>query len=181
MAIPISVYCQGMSVPELLRRARHEAGLSQKGLAERAKTSQPAVARYEAGTAAPSIATLERLLAACGTDLVVEARERHAPRSRRSHSNRLAAVRSARGALTAAARRHGVRDLRVFGSTARGEDSADSDIDLLVELDRGRTLLDLIGFKQDAETILGVRVDVVAPRFLKEPIRRRALAGALPV
>jgi uncharacterized protein len=74
-----------------------------------------------------------------------------------------------------------VRDLRVFGSVARGDETPQSDIDFLVELDPGRTLLDLIGFQQDAEEILGVGVDVATARMLKDRVRIRALREARPV
>lgn len=54
------------SLAPLVRRLRHSAGLSQRDLARRAGTSQPAVARYERGVATPSWETMERLAAACG-------------------------------------------------------------------------------------------------------------------
>jgi transcriptional regulator with XRE-family HTH domain len=56
-------------IAEILREARHAADLSQAALAVRAGTSQSAVARYENGAATPSLATLERLMAACGVRL----------------------------------------------------------------------------------------------------------------
>ena len=83
-----------------------------------------------------------------------------------------------RGQLREAAHRHGVRNMRVFGSVARGDETADSDIDLLVELEPERTLLDLIGFQQDAQDILGIRVDAATPRFMKGRIRARAVREA---
>jgi transcriptional regulator with XRE-family HTH domain len=61
-----------MSPSALLREARQRAGLSQKELAKRAGTSQPAVARLEAGQASPTLATLERLVGAAGFDLGIE-------------------------------------------------------------------------------------------------------------
>ncbi|HKC91842.1 MAG TPA: nucleotidyltransferase family protein [Candidatus Limnocylindria bacterium] len=74
-----------------------------------------------------------------------------------------------------------MRDLRVFGSVARGDETPQSDIDFLVELNPGRTLLDLIGFQQEAEDILGVGVDVASPRMMKRRVRIRALREARPV
>lgn len=159
----------------LIREARTRAGLSQAQLAVRAKTSQPAIARYEAGSATPTLATLERILAASGEGLVLDI-SRRPPRRRGSKG--LARLRRSRERLENAARRYGVRDLRVFGSMARGEATADSDVDLLVDLDPGRTLLDLIGFQQEAEEILGVDVDVAAPRLMKDRVRARALREA---
>lgn len=66
----------------------------------------------------------------------------------------------------------------MFGSVARREDDRTSDVDLLVDLDPDRTLLDLIGFKQEAEEILGLPVDAVAPRFLKASVRSSAVREA---
>ena len=170
-----------MNVSELIRDARMRAKLSQVALAGRAKTSQPAIARYEAGAASPSLGTLERILAACGSSLVLSA-PRRPQRSRRPLSGgRLALIRRLRGRLQAAAERHGVRDLRVFGSVARGDETPESDVDFLVDLDPGRTLLDLIGFQQEAEDILGVGVDVASPRMMKERVRVRATREARPV
>ncbi len=57
------------SLDTLVREARLAAGLSQRALAKRAATSQPAVARYERGVATPSWETLQRLMAACGKRL----------------------------------------------------------------------------------------------------------------
>ena len=155
--------------------------MSQAALAERAKTSQPAIARYEAGAASPSLGTLERILTASGSSLVLRATRRRRRSRQPSSGRRLALIRRLRSRLQAAAERHGVRDLRVFGSVARGDETPESDIDLLVDLDPERTLLDLIGFQQEAEGILGAGVDVASPRMMKERVRARALREARPV
>jgi predicted nucleotidyltransferase len=80
-----------------------------------------------------------------------------------------------------AARAHGVRRLRVFGSRARGEARAQSDLDLLVDLRPGRDLLDLAGFKLDLEEALGCKVDVVTEKSLSPYLRERILAEARPL
>ncbi len=165
-------------VGRLIRDARKRARLSQAGLAARARTSQPAVARYEAEVATPSLSTLERLFAACGSRLVLGTDLQPSAPSGRLRERRIAAVHRVRERLLEAARRHGVRDVRVFGSVARGEETERSDIDLLVDLEPGRTLIDLIGFQQEAEEILGVRVDAAAPRFMKGRVRARAIRDA---
>jgi len=72
---------------------------------------------------------------------------------------------------------HGASNVRVFGSVVRGENREDSDIDFLVEFQRGRTLFDLIGFRLDLQDLLGVPVDVVTPNSLRY-IRDRVLAEA---
>ncbi|MGM0576195.1 MAG: nucleotidyltransferase family protein [Myxococcota bacterium] len=80
-----------------------------------------------------------------------------------------------------AATRHGVLSVRVFGSVARGEPSADSDLDLLVDFEPHRSLLDLVGFAQDLEDALGHPVDVVTEGSLSPYLRDRVLAEARPL
>lgn len=76
---------------------------------------------------------------------------------------------------------YGVREVRVFGSVARGEADEESDVDLLVEMEPGRSLLDLGGFQVEVEALLETRVDVVTLRGLKERMRKRVLMEAQPL
>ena len=75
---------------------------------------------------------------------------------------------------------HGARNIRVFGSVVRGDNRDDSDVDLLVEFEEGKTLFDLIGLKLDLQNLLGATVDVVTPNSLRY-IRDHVLAEALPI
>ena len=79
------------------------------------------------------------------------------------------------------AARHGARNIRVFGSVARGEARPDSDVDFLIELERGRSLLDHAGLLVDLEELLGRKVDVVTERGLRPRIRDRVLSEAVPL
>lgn len=72
-------------------------------------------------------------------------------------------------------------NLRVFGSTARGNDTEGSDLDLLVDALPGATLLDLGGLQAKLEEMLGVTVDLVTPGDLPLKFRSRVLAEAVPV
>lgn len=83
--------------------------------------------------------------------------------------------------IKAAARKHGLRNLRVFGSVARGEASDTSDVDLLVDALPGTSLFDIAGFQDEVEKMLGRKVDVVTPEDLSPAIRVRALADAVPL
>ena len=74
----------------------------------------------------------------------------------------LADLQKSREAVLEVAARHGASNVRVFGSVARGTATASSDIDLLVDLERGRTLFDLAALWRDLESLLGRRVDVVS-------------------
>ena len=76
------------------------------------------------------------------------------------------------------AAQHGAKNVRVFGSVARGEEGPQSDIDLLVEMEKGRSLLDLVGLWQDAQELLKVKVDVVSQAGLKPRISERVLREA---
>jgi predicted nucleotidyltransferase len=71
-------------------------------------------------------------------------------------------LRKARHAVLETAARHGAFNVRVFGSVARGTATASSDIDLLVDLEHGRTLFDLAALWRDLESLLGRHVDVVS-------------------
>ncbi|MBI4083655.1 MAG: nucleotidyltransferase domain-containing protein [Candidatus Lambdaproteobacteria bacterium] len=77
------------------------------------------------------------------------------------------------------AARHGARNVRVFGSVARGEADAASDIDLLVELGPECSLLDHAALLLELEELLGRRVDVVSDRGIKPRLRERILRQAV--
>ena len=77
--------------------------------------------------------------------------------------------------IEAAATAHGARDIRVFGSVARGEERPNSDVDFLVTLEPGRTLLDLARLELQLEGLLGRRVEVMTPDGLRESIRSSAV------
>ena len=83
--------------------------------------------------------------------------------------------------IHATAAANGARDIRVFGSAARGEEVTDSDVDFLVTLEPGRTLLDLARLEVRLEDLLGCHVDVVTEDGLREPIRSAVLRDAVRV
>ena len=79
------------------------------------------------------------------------------------------------------AAKHGARNIRVFGSAARGEDRADSDLDLLVEMESGRSLLDLVALGQELEDLLQSKVDVLTDTSVHPAIRPHILADVRPL
>jgi len=85
-----------------------------------------------------------------------------------------------RSAIIDLAEKHGARNVRVFGSVARGDNREASDVDFLAEFDKGRNLFDLIAFRLDLCDLLGANVDVVTPGSLRY-IRDNVLAESRPI
>jgi hypothetical protein len=88
---------------------------------------------------------------------------------------------SRRDEILEIAHRHGARNVRVFGSVARGEARPDSDIDFLVDLEAGRSLLDLARLLRELQNLLDCEVDVVTEAGLRSRIRPRVLKEARPL
>jgi len=79
------------------------------------------------------------------------------------------------------AARYGARNVRIFGSMARGDAGPDSDLDILVDMEPGRSMFDLGGLLYDLQAFLGVDVDVVTEKGLRPRIRERVLREAVPL
>jgi predicted nucleotidyltransferase len=152
--------------------------MTQVELARRAGTSQAAIARYEAGVSSPAVSTLERVLHAMGRGLELRTSDA-VPTDLSSTGGQL--VRGHRIDIIHRAREHGVTNVRLFGSTARGEDRADSDIDLLVDFDSSQGLFPLVQLKIELEGLLGREVDLAPVELLKPEVAVRALTEAVPL
>jgi predicted nucleotidyltransferase len=139
----------------------------------RAGVTQSVISAYESGQRQPSIPALARLVEAAGFDLTLSVR-RQPGRLRRLSGPVGQRVLRHRHDLIAAAAAHGIQNLRVFGSVARGEDRPDSDVDLLADLPPGLSLSGLGRAEADLEAILGTRVDLIPAADLKPGVRERA-------
>ena len=95
--------------------------------------------------------------------------------------NVLEDLRAKREEILRIAAKRGARNVRIFGSAARGEADERSDVDVLVDMEPGRSLLDMGGLLMDLQELLGRRVDVVSERGLRERIRERVLREAIPL
>jgi predicted nucleotidyltransferase len=90
-------------------------------------------------------------------------------------------LRQKRQEIIQIAARHGARNLRLFGSVARGDDRPGSDVDLLVDMEPERSFLDIVGLGQDLEELLDCRVDVLTDASLHPALRERILAESRPL
>lgn len=86
-----------------------------------------------------------------------------------------------RDEILSVAAKHGASNVRVFGSVARKEAGPGSDIDVLVEMERGRTLLDQAALMIDLQELLGCKVDIAVEGGLKEYLRERIMTEAIPL
>lgn len=93
----------------------------------------------------------------------------------------LAELRRFKPALLEIAAKYGVSNIRVFGSVARGEANTDSDIDLLVDLDKSTSLMDFASFIAEAEDATQLPLDIVPAECLYKTLKPRALQEALPL
>ncbi|MHB8296384.1 MAG: nucleotidyltransferase domain-containing protein [Acidimicrobiales bacterium] len=148
---------------ETIARRRRAVGLTQAGVAARVGTSQSAISRYEAGISVPRRSTFHRVLSACGV--------------RRAS----AALADNEVELLEKLSSSGVTEAWVFGSVARGEDDAASDIDILVEATPPLSLFKMIRLEQELEELLGAPVDVGTLDSLKPRVAERVLPGLKPL
>jgi predicted nucleotidyltransferase len=128
-----------------IRAMRLAAGLTQAELAARAGTARPNIAAYESGAKSPSAELRGRLIAAM--------------RPRPSD-----ALRGHEAEVLQIASRNGATRVRVFGSVAKGADTVDSDLDLLVDPAPATSLFDLFHMEDEIADLLGVAVEVVSAR-----------------
>lgn len=177
------LYWWGMdqSAGSLIRDARLHARLSQSELARRAGIAQPVVSAYETGSREPGLAMLQKLLLAAGHQLEVSASPlpdmaKGLPDSRMGRR-----LRRRRRTVLDVCERRGAKNVRLFGSVARGEDTDSSDVDLLVDLDEHVGLIALVGLERELRDLLGVEVDVVPANALKSGAREQITNDAIPL
>ena len=163
----------------MIRDARTRARLSQTDLARRAGVAQSVISAYESNHREPGLRTLTKLIEATGHHLAMELRPAPGRELGLPDTKLGRRLRRHRRAVVDLAAGHGARHVRVFGSVARGDDDAGSDVDLLVELEDGVGLVGLAGLERELAALLGARVDVIPVESLKVGIRDEVLAEAI--
>ena len=170
-----------------LRRLREGQGLSLRALQGRCGVAAARLSRIENGHVDPRVSTVLTILDGLDATLddlpplalqqrgSVDAGE---PNAATTSSVTDRVLRNRKQILEVAAA-YGARHPRLFGSAARGSAGPDSDVDLLVDLDPGRTLFDLAALRADLEQLLGTSVDVVPSAGLAGEAKDEILAEAL--
>jgi predicted nucleotidyltransferase/DNA-binding XRE family transcriptional regulator len=169
------------SAGTVLRRARTDARLSQTEVARRAGTVQSVVSAYESGQREPSLPMLRKLVAATGHELRLDLHATASDVGSMPNTRLGRLLRRRRKAVLDTATEFGASNVRVFGSVARGQDTARSDIDLLVDLNPGTGLVALNRLRRTLSDLLGVPVDVIPAVTLKPRIREEVLNKAIPL
>lgn len=157
---------------DLLRTARQRAGLTQRALADRAGLTQSVISAYESGRRQPSLPTLARLVEASGHDLQLTLSPR-LPLQGPLAGTLGRRVQQHRDQITDVAARHGVTNLRIFGSVARGDEDPDSDIDVLADLPPDTGLFTLMRLEAELSLLLDARVEVIPADSLRPDVRPR--------
>lgn len=161
----------GVAPGKILREARTSARLSQTDLARRAGVAQSVISAYEHGRREPSLSTLERLVASTGHRLVLDLQPTSESPAGLPDTPLGRRLRRKRRALLACAARHGATNVRVFGSTSRGEDRPDSDVDLVIDIDERTGLFALEALRRELSEILGAHVDVAPSESLRPQVK----------
>jgi hypothetical protein len=164
----------------VIKEARRRAGISQSELARAAGITQSVVSAYECGARQPSLPMLQRLVRAAGNELELGlvGQDRRADSTAGPFGDMLARKRDE---VLEIANWHRLANVRVFGSVARGEDSPESDIDLLVDVPAGVGLFELFRCRHELGQLLGVTVDLVPADGLKRSAAPLILADARPL
>lgn len=159
-----SMYALTMAtVGEAVRDARQKAGLAQRELADRAGVPLSTVGRIERDAVHPRVDTLQQIADALGGRLNISI---VVPRP-----DTLALIERYGYAIRHVCAAHGARNVEIFGSVAEGTDDASSDLDLLVDLDTDRDLLDLVSLEQTLSEMIGRDVDVIPRSTLNDEFR----------
>lgn len=157
-----------------IAHAAKAQGLSRRALALRAGVRPETVSRI-ASRGTCDFATLERLADAVGLRLGLQDETPMGAGSAR------AAVLDKQALIRTLARAHGARSVELFGSAARGEDGPGSDLDFIVELEPGRSLLDLIGLAEDLQEALGRKVEAITAAGMKPRVLAEARRDAVRI
>lgn len=154
---------------DVIHAARTRAALTQAELARRTGIAQNVISDYERGRREPSFRAVDLIMHAA--DLTLE----YVPYTT------LRKLRDQRDQILSALAAHGARNVSVFGSVAREDDTPDSDVDLLVDLETEVNMFDILRMQAEVEALIGRPVDLVPRHALKPEMAITARRDALPL
>ena len=160
-----------MNFARLLRDSRQLGGLTQSQLATRSGITQSVISAYERGRREPGAETFLMLIEAAGLDFIIGVPTNTYRHPTLPDSAQTRALVKHRQRILDLVAEHHASNVRIFGSVARGETRPDSDIDILVDFEKGATLFDLSGLTEKLRELLHFKIDLGDPKSLKPHVQ----------
>ena len=170
-----------MNFAQVLRDSRQLGGLTQSQLSTRSGINQSVISAYERGRREPGAETFLMLIEAAGLDFIIRVPTNTYRHPTLPDSAQTRALVKHRQAVLALAAQFNASNVRIFGSVARGEAKPDSDIDILVDFDKGATLFDLSGLTEKLRELLHFKIDVAPYRSLKPALMNHVNKENIPL
>jgi len=170
-----------MNFAQVLRDSRQLGGLTQAQLSTRSGITQPVISAYERGRREPGAETFLMLIEAAGLDFIIRVPTNTYRHATLPDSAQTRALVKHRQAVLALATQFNASNVRIFGSVARGEAKPDSDIDILVDFERGATLFDLSGLTEKLRQLLHFKIDLAPHRSLKPALINQVNKENIPL
>jgi predicted nucleotidyltransferase/DNA-binding XRE family transcriptional regulator len=160
-----------MNFAHVLRDARQLGGLTQAQLSTRSGVTQSVISAYERGRREPGAETFLMLIEAAGLDFIIRVPTNSYQHPTLPDSAQTRALVKHRQQILDLVAEHHASNVRIFGSVARGEARPDSDIDILVDFEKGATLFDLSGLTERLRELLHFPIDLGDPKSLKPHVQ----------
>ena len=160
-----------MNFAQVLRDARQLGGLTQSQLSTRSGITQSVISAYERGRREPGAETFLMLIEAAGLDFIIRVPTNTYRHPTLPDSAQTSALVKHRQRILDLVAEHHASNVRIFGSVARGEARPDSDIDILVDFEKGASLFDLSGLTERLRGLLHFPIDLGDPKSLKPHVQ----------
>lgn len=170
-----------MNFAQVLRDARQLGGLTQSQLSTRSGITQSVISAYERGRREPGAETFLMLIEAAGLDFIIRVPTNTYRHPTLPDSAQTRALVKHRQRILDLVAEHHASNVRIFGSVARGEARPDSDIDILVDFEKGASLFDLSGLTERLRGLLHFPIDLGDPKSLKPHVQNSVKKDVQPL
>ena len=170
-----------MNFAQVLRDSRQLGGLTQSQLSTRSGITQSVISAYERGRREPGAETFLMLIEAAGLDFIIRVPTNTYRHPALPDSAQTRALVKHRQRILDLVAEHHASNVRIFGSVARGEAKPDSDIDILVDFEKGATLFDLSGLTERLRGLLHFKIDLAPHRSLKPALINQVNKENIPL